>query len=184
MEETDVTEREHDQDSPESDEGRRRRTSWKKKAQALEARLERSEREAVENKERWVRTVAELENYKKRVIRQQEELRKMAAEPLLREFVDVLDNLERAVEASRDAENASPLRSGVELVCRQMKDILGRAGVSPIPSVGEPFDPEVHEAVLASPAEDAEPGTVVAELGRGYRLHDRVLRPAKVAVAR
>ncbi len=183
MEERDVTEQEQLHDCAESGEGPRRRTSWKRRSQVLEARLERCAHEAIENKERWLRAVAELDNYRKRMIKQHEELRKTAAEPLLREFVDVLDNLERAVEASREAQSESGLRSGVELVCRQMRDVLGRAGVQPIPSVGEPFDPKVHEAVLASPADGAEPGTVVAEFGRGYRLHDRVLRPAKVAVA-
>jgi molecular chaperone GrpE len=177
------TEAEHVDDSTDADEPTKRRTSWKKKAQALGARLEQSEREAVEHRERWVRAVAELENYKKRVIKQQEELRKMAAEPLLRDLLDVLDNLERAAEASRDAADDSALRRGVELVCHQMRDVLRKAGVSPIPAMGEPFDPEVHEAVLASPADGAEPGTVIAELGKGYRLHNRVLRPARVAVA-
>jgi molecular chaperone GrpE len=159
------------------------RTSWKKKALALRSILDDATRQAAEYKENWLRAVAELDNYRKRVLRQEEEMRRTAAESLLREIVEVLDNLERAVEASGEAANARALREGVELVCRQMKDLLGRAGVSPISSVGEPFNPEIHEAVMASSVEDKPPGTVVAEFGKGYRLHDKVLRPAKVVVA-
>jgi molecular chaperone GrpE len=163
---------------------RKRRVPWKKRALSLKSLLDDVAREAAENKEKWLRSAAEFDNYRKRMIRQQEDMRKTAAEALLRECVEVLDNLERAVEASREASDSNALREGVELVRLQMRDVLERAGVSPIASVGEQFDPEVHEAVMVAPAEGAEPGTVVAELGRGYRLHDRVLRPAKVSVAR
>ncbi len=183
MVEPDTTKKGHGGSAEEREKRDTRRIPWKKKAQIFQDRLAQSEQDVEENRERWIRAVAELENYKKRMVRQQGELRKMAAEPLLRDMVEVLDNLERAVEASRDANEQSALRDGVELVCRQMRDVLERAGVTPIPAVGEPFDPEVHEAVLVSPVDDAEPGIVVAELGRGYRLHDRVLRPSKVAVA-
>jgi molecular chaperone GrpE len=104
-----------------------------------------------------------------------------ATEGLLKELLPVLDDLERALDAAEQHEEAK-LEDGVRLVHRALADVLARAGLAEIETEGA-FDPHVHEALLAQPSEDADPGSVVQVLQKGYRLGDRVLRPARVVVA-
>jgi molecular chaperone GrpE len=126
------------------------------------------------------RVAAEFENYRKRAARDQESLVARAAERLVRELLPVLDDLERALQAAEEHEEAK-LEEGVRLVHRQLADALRKEGLEEIPTDGR-FDPHLHEALLAQPAE-AEAGTVIEVLQKGYRLGDRVLRPARVVVA-
>lgn len=126
------------------------------------------------------RVAAEFENFRKRAARDQASLVSRAAERLVKELLPVLDDLERALEAAEEHQEAK-LEEGVRLVHRQLADALKREGLVEIATDGK-FDPHVHEALLSQPAE-AEEGTVLEVLQKGYRLGDRVLRPARVIVA-
>jgi molecular chaperone GrpE len=129
------------------------------------------------------RTQADSENYKKRVQRDIADERKYAHAPLARELLPALDNLQRALAAAREAGEKNRVVDGVTLVESQLLDALGRFGIVPINPLGQPFDPTIHEAVFQQPRSDMPPDTVAHVLELGYRLHDRLLRPAKVAVA-
>jgi molecular chaperone GrpE len=132
--------------------------------------------------ESYLRLAADFDNYRKRVAREHAELTQRANERLLHELLPVLDDLERALEAAAQHEEAK-LEEGVKLVHRAFLTLLERHGLSEIETNGA-FDPHVHEALLAQPAEDAEEGSVLQVLQKGYRLGDRVLRPARVIVAK
>jgi molecular chaperone GrpE len=146
-----------------------------------EGRVEALERERDEYLDSLQRLKAEFDNYRKRAAREQESLSTRASEALLKELLPVLDDLERALEAASEHQEAK-LEEGVRLVQRALSDALARHGLAEIETDGA-FDPHVHEALLAQPADGAEPGSVVQVLQKGYRLGDRVLRPARVVVA-
>jgi molecular chaperone GrpE len=126
------------------------------------------------------RVAAEFENFRKRTAREQESLLSRASERLVKELLPVLDDLERALDAAEQHEEAK-LEEGVRLVHRQLADTLRKEGLEEIPTDGQ-FDPHVHEALLTQPG-DAEEGSVIEVLQKGYRLGDRVLRPARVVVS-
>lgn len=144
-----------------------------------EEELARLRREVEELRDRSTRTLADFDNYRKRTQREREEQQRYALAEPLRAFLEVVDNLERAVAAGGSAED---LKAGVEMILRQMHDLLRRHGVTPVAAQGEPFDPAFHEAVSREEDPDVEVPTVSDELQRGYRIHDRLLRPAKVRV--
>jgi molecular chaperone GrpE len=127
------------------------------------------------------RLKAEFDNFRKRTAREHEAMSARANEALLGELLPILDDLERALEAAEQHEEAR-LEDGVRLVHQALADVTRRHGLEEIETDGS-FDPHVHEALLAQPSEDAEPGSVVQVLQKGYRLGDRVLRPARVVVA-
>lgn len=133
-----------------------------------------------EEHDRLLRAVADLDNYKKRAAREREEMQKFAVEKLLKDLFPVVDNLDRALAAAPEGD---PLSGGVKLVLRSLEDALGRHGVKSFHAMGEPFDPRVHEAIMNVPSADAAPGTVVLQHGRGFTLHERLVRPALVGVA-
>ena len=127
------------------------------------------------------RVQADFENYRKRAVRDQERLVAHAHERLVRELLPILDDLERALGAAEQHEEAK-LIEGVKLVEMSLRSALAKEGLVEIATDG-PFDPHVHEALLAEPRADAEPGTVLEVVQRGYRVGDRVVRPARVIVA-
>ena len=131
--------------------------------------------------DRLLRKQAEFDNYRKRTERERIQLSEAAAVDLLGELLPVLDDLERALEAAAEHEEAK-LEEGVRLVHRSLLGLVERHGLSEIEAEGA-FDPHVHEALLAQPVEGAEPGSVVEVLQKGYRLGDRVLRPARVVIS-
>ena len=142
--------------------------------------LEAVTRERDEYLDALQRLKAEFDNYRKRVARDQQELYARAAERLVRELVPVLDDLERALEAAAEHEEAK-LEEGVRLVHRALADALGREGLAEIETDGK-FDPHTQEALLSQPS-DEEEGTVIQVLQKGYTLGDRVLRPARVIIS-
>lgn len=148
--------------------------------ESFEERLRAAEAKAEERLDDVKRLAAEFENYRKRVARDQQSLVARAHERLVKELLPVLDDLERALEAAEQHEEAE-LEEGVKLVYRAFADVLRKEGLEDIPTDGK-FDPHVHEALLSQPSE-AEEGTVIQVLQRGYRLGDHVLRPARVVVA-
>jgi molecular chaperone GrpE len=151
------------------------------------------QRERDELYDRLLRTTAEFDNYRKRTDRERRDLREMSAADVVHELLPVVDDLERALEAARppDAEpgaaDAVPLgsfRRGVELIHRQLLEFLRRRGVEPFEALGEPFDPNWHEAVGHDPADGRADGEVTVEVRRGYRIGPRLLRAAMVRVAK
>lgn len=151
---------------------------------ALEEELEEARAQAQENYDKYVRLYAEFENYRKRVAREKAELVKYGNEELLKEILPVVDNLEKALEHAHKGDDPYAIVQGVELILEQLRGVLKRFGVEPIEAVGERFDPERHEAVGEKETEGAEPGEVLFEVQKGYMLNDRLLRPAKVVVAK
>ena len=146
----------------------------------LEQRIAELEAERDERLADLQRVAADFDNYRKRVARDQESLIGRAHERLVRELLPVLDNLERALAAASEHDEAS-LEEGVRLVHRALRDALEREGLGEIDAHGT-FDPHVHEALLTQPSDEPE-GTVIEVVEKGYRVGDRVLRPARVVVA-
>ena len=141
---------------------------------------------ADENWERYVRTVADLENFKKRAARERHEGIKFANESLLQELIPVLDNFDMALTASRSsqANSPKPLQAGITMIHQQLKKVLVDAGLEEVDALGKTFDPNLHEAVSQQETNDAPEGQVVQQLRKGYKLRDRLIRPATVIVAK
>jgi molecular chaperone GrpE len=160
-----------------------------KKAEQLRAMLDDSTSRAAQTQERLkdtherlLRTAAEFDNFRKRVQKEKDDLRKFAVESLLKDFLPVADNLERALDHAEEHDLRQVIE-GVRLVQKMLTDALGKHGIVPFSAVGQPFDPNLHEALMQQES-DKPPGTVVSEMARGYKLHDRLVRPAAVVVAR
>jgi molecular chaperone GrpE len=150
----------------------------------LEAELAAAKEEARQSHERWVRERADLENVKKRATKERADAIKFGTEGLARDLLAIVDNLERAVEHAKGGGNGQPLVDGVGLVLKAFQDTLERHGVVRVESRGARFDPAHHEAVAHVESSQHEPNSVMEEHQAGYRLHDRLLRPALVTVAK
>jgi molecular chaperone GrpE len=135
-----------------------------------------------ELKDQLLRARAEFLNFQKRAKQQADEIRAYAVGSLAGDLLDPLDNLDRAIEALR-ASGVEGITAGLEMVSRQLLEILAKHGVELIPAQGQPFDPNIHDAMIQQPSREHPEGTVVAEFGKGYKIRDRVLRPSKVAVS-
>jgi molecular chaperone GrpE len=134
--------------------------------------------------EKYLRLAAEFENYKRRAQRDQSDSIRFGNESLLKNLLPIIDNLERAIQFAKDAGTSGALLEGVELTHKQFLETVGKLGVRQISSQGSSFDPAVHQAVVQVESENAKPNTVVDEFQKGYFLHDRILRPAMVSVAK
>jgi molecular chaperone GrpE len=155
---------------------------------ATRAELKRLEAEAADLKDKFARRQADFENFRKRLERERSETYNRVAGDLVTKLLPVLDNLGRALdtEASVEATESDEFRhflSGVDLIFRQLGGVLEAMGVKPVPSVGEKFDPHVHEAVVTEESDEHDADTVMQEIVRGYKLGDKLLRPALVKVA-
>lgn len=150
----------------------------------VRAQLVAQEALAKEKDDLLLRERAELENFKRRMQREKNESLRFASEPLLRDILSVIDNLERAVAHAKGSEGSQALVEGVELVLRSLLDTIGRHGVSRVKAKGETFDPNLHEAVVQVENTEVAPNTVLDEHQSGYQLHDRLLRPAMVSVSK
>lgn len=151
----------------------------------LEAKLEAKEKEAVETYDRLLRTSAEFDNYKKRSSREIEEFRKFANQSLIKEMLSVVDNLELAMNSTNDHKAIDKdLLQGLEMTHKEILKVFERFNVKPIDAKGQPFDPTFHEAVMQEETNDSPKNTVINELQRGYMIHDRLLRPSMVVVAK
>lgn len=156
----------------------------KEKKSDLTARLKEKEKEAQENYDRYLRISAELENFKKRMEKEKAETYKFANENLLKDLLPVLDNLERALEHGRETENPKALLEGVELTYKSFWTVLEKYGISRVEAMGEAFDPQHHEAVMVQEDAQRPAGEVISQLQIGYRLHNRLVRPAMVVVSK
>jgi molecular chaperone GrpE len=130
-----------------------------------------------------LRTQADFENYKKRCAREKEEAIKYANNSLLQRLVAIIDNFELGLAAAKEQGQQSPIYSGMVLVQKQLNDLLAENGLQPIEAEGNPFDPNLHEAIAHEPSDEVPEGTVLRQVSRGYRIKDRLLRPAKVVVS-
>lgn len=149
----------------------------------LKAVLAQKEAEAKENYDRFVRAVADLDNFKKRTQRERADTLRFGEEGLIRDLLPVVDNLERAVQHAEGGGNGKPLVEGVSLVLRSLLDVLEKHSVSRIEARGQVFDPARHEALARVELPEQEPNRVVDQYQPGYFLHDRLLRAAQVTVS-
>jgi molecular chaperone GrpE len=150
---------------------------------AAEARIAALEKDKKDNWDRYLRAAADLENLRKRQKRELDDARLESKGRVLKEMLPVVDNLERAIEHATSQSGTNPIVEGVQLVLRQFLTAFERLDVTPIEAGGQPFDPNLHEAISQAES-DSPPGTVVQVLQRGYKAGDRLLRPALVVVAK
>jgi molecular chaperone GrpE len=162
---------------------RRRRISWKRSASRCRRELEAAREELAELKEKSLRQLAEFQNYRRRVEEEKRELRENARARSLGEVLHLFDMLDMALTAAEQGHNPADLIQGLRMIEHQWRELLAGAGVKPVPGVGEPFDPALHEAVRTDETGEVEPGRITAVLRKGFRLRDKVLRVAQVAVS-
>jgi molecular chaperone GrpE len=151
--------------------------------EALRTRALSAEQERDQFRALLQRTRADFENYQKRIQRDLDQERRYWHKPLAAELLPVLDNLQRATAAAKQAGESGPLVQGVAMVQGQILDLLKRHGITPIEALGKPFDPNHHQAVMQQPSAKNPPDTVLQVLEQGFMIHDRVLRPASVVVS-
>ncbi|MEW6193113.1 MAG: nucleotide exchange factor GrpE [Bacillota bacterium] len=156
--------------------------SPEKRIRELEEALSAAEKKAEECYQQFLRSRADFENLRRRVNKEREEFLHFAGETLVASLLPVLDNFERALESPGEELNA--FLTGVEMIYRQLKDVLAQEGLEAISAVGQEFDPTRHEAVAYEPGGEQPPNTIIAELRRGYTFRGKVLRPALVKVAK
>ena len=149
----------------------------------LQDRLQAAEEERDKFKDLYQRARADFDNYQKRSQRDQAQERKFAHGNLALDLLPVIDNFDRATAAAQQAGEKGPLVQGVAMVQAQLLDLLRRDGITPIDALGQPFDPNLHQAVMQQPSAEQPPGTVLEVLEKGFLIHDRVLRPARVVVS-
>ena len=150
----------------------------------LEEQLQAALAERDQFKDKWTRALADHENYRRRMMREMDEERKYAALPLLKTLLPAFDGLDRAVFAAAQSNNADELIGGVQLTIKQLEAALNGFGAKSIEALGQPFDPNQHEAISQAPSAEHPPMTVLHDVERGYMLHDRVVRPSKAHASR
>ena len=153
-------------------------------APSADSQEKRAQEELQIYQDKYVRLAAEFENYKRRAQRDQSDAIRYANESLLKNLLSTIDNLERAIQCGKDAGASGSLLEGVELTHKQFLETVEKLGVRQVSSTGNLFDPNMHQAVAQVESETTEPNTVVEEFQKGYFLHDRILRPAMVTVAK
>ncbi|MEI6127019.1 MAG: nucleotide exchange factor GrpE [Pseudomonadota bacterium] len=147
-------------------------------------KLEKAEKDTQELSDRLLRTIAEFDNYKKRVIREKEDLIKYGTEKLALELLPTVDNFERALEQAKNAKDPEQVLAGIDMILKQFLSALEKFQVKSFSAVGQPFDPQKHEAVVQQEHEEYADNTVMAEFQKGFYLSDKLLRPAKVIVSK
>jgi molecular chaperone GrpE len=156
----------------------------KNTSETMMQQLQEKEKEAAENYDKYVRAVAELENYKKRAVRDRADSLKYGQESLIKDILPLVDNLDRAMEHACNSNDFEAFKAGLQLIQNQLNGCLAKQGVEPIEAIGRDFDPNVHEAVLQVESPEHGHNQVVEEFEKGYLLNGRLLRPSKVSVCR
>lgn len=146
-------------------------------------RLDESEKEAAKNRDLYMRAVADLDTYRRKVQREKDELAKFAQAPLIEELLPSLDHLEMAIAAAKSANEAPALTSGVEMVCAQVKKVFESFGVKEVEAEGKDFDPKFEDCVAHEPSDKIPENSVIKVMRRGYILNGRLIRPASVVVS-
>jgi molecular chaperone GrpE len=160
------------------------RQEKEREIEELKKKLEEKEKEFKEHHDRLLRLAADFENYKKRAAREKEDWTKFANEDLIKAILPFIDNLERAVNHAQKVADTGVLIEGVRLTLQQLLQALNKFGLSSFESVGKPFDPAMHEAMLVVETNQHEPNQVMEEFQKGYLLNNRLLRPATVSVSK
>ncbi|WP_068774335.1 nucleotide exchange factor GrpE [Paenibacillus sp. FJAT-26967] len=150
---------------------------------ARDAELQELRVQAEENQQRLLRTQADFDNFRRRSRQEKEEFAKYASLKLIEQLLPVIDNFDRALLSSRETQDFEALAKGIEMVYRQLEQLMTQEGLTPIQAVGQPFNPEFHQAVMQVETEEYEEGIVVEEMQKGYMLKDRVIRPTMVKVS-
>ena len=170
--------------SEKSNSGEEKKEACQDQLKEIQAELETAKQEAKETYDRFLRVSAEFENYKKRSAREMDDLRKYANQSLIVEMLAVVDNLERALISSNgNSSNDKCMADGVNLTLKEILKVFEKFNVKPIESIGQPFDPNFHQAMMQEETDDYPENTVITELQKGYMIHDRLLRPSMVVVA-
>ena len=151
---------------------------------ALKKELEEKDKLVKEYLSRLQYLQADFENYKKRSLKEKENYIKLANELLITQMLDILDNFERAIEFAKQTANKEPITQGIEMIYNQLLNVLKNEGLEVIKTVGEPFDPYKHEAIVLVSSNDYKDNTIIEELQKGYMLYSEVIRPSKVKVVR
>jgi molecular chaperone GrpE len=146
--------------------------------------LAEAKAEAARMKDQWMRAAADFDNFRKRTRKELEDTRKAGREDLLKDFLPIFDNLERAINSAQRATDVKAVAEGLQMVLRQYFDMLARGGITKVPTVGAHFDPSHHEAIQQVETDEHPPGTVVAEVQPGYLQGERLIRAAMVVVAK
>ncbi len=152
--------------------------------QDLTERLREKEKEAAENYDKYMRAAADFENYKKFAAKERSDLIKYSSERIVRDILPILDSLDRAIHHSVNSKDVDAFIKGVKIIHEQLLACLEKYGVKPIQAVGQPFNPDLHEAVMAVESDEEKEGTVLQEFEKGYLLHNRLLKAAKVSVSK
>jgi molecular chaperone GrpE len=152
-------------------------------ASDLERQLEEQRKLADEHYQRYMRTQADFDNFRRRSRQEKEDFAKYASGKLIEQLLPIVDNFERALSASKDNKDYEALLKGVDMIYRQLDQVLVQEGLQPIESVGQPFNPEFHQAIMQVESEEHEEGIVLEEMQKGYKLKDKVLRVAMVKVS-
>jgi molecular chaperone GrpE len=148
-----------------------------------EQELQQLRLQSDENYQRFLRTQADFDNFRRRTRQEKEEFAKYASLKVIEQLLPVVDNLERALAAGKDGKDYEALLKGVDMIYRQLDQTLANEGVTPMEAVGQPFNPEFHQAIMQVESEEHEEGIVVEEIQKGYLLKDKILRPAMVKVS-
>ncbi|MDA8125708.1 MAG: nucleotide exchange factor GrpE [Deltaproteobacteria bacterium] len=150
----------------------------------LMEKLQEAEKKAADHYDKYVRALAELDNYKKRAVREKADAIQYGNETLLRDILPMVDNMDRALEHACNSADFEAFKKGLQMLREQVLSCLKKHGVEQIEAVGKEFDPHVHEAMMQVESEEHKESNVVGEFEKGYRLHGRLLRPAKVSVCK
>ena len=148
-----------------------------------DSRIQELQRQADDNYQRFLRAQADFDNFRRRTLKEKEELSKYASAKLIGELLPVVDNFQRALKAGGEATDDGALSKGIEMIYRQLSQVLENEGLKAMEPVGQPFDPEVHQAIMQVESEEYGEGIVVEVVQTGYMLKDKVLRPAMVKVS-
>lgn len=152
-------------------------------SEELQKQLEELRSQAEESHQRLLRAQADFDNFRRRTRQEKEELAKYASMKLIEQLLPVMDNFERAISSSKENKDFEALVKGIDMVFRQFDQILGEEGLKPMETVGQPFNPDIHQAIMQVQSEEHAEGTIVEEVQKGYFLKDKVLRPALVKVS-
>lgn len=151
---------------------------------ALNSQIEELKGQVEKYKNDYLYLRAEFDTYRRNVIKERADIAKYGSERLVNELLGVLDNFERALETRLSPENYSNYAKGVEMTAHELRSVLTKFGVTEVPSLGQPFDPAIHEALTSEATTAAEPGSILRVLRKPYKLYDRVVRPGQVIVAK
>ncbi len=170
-------------DAGESSEGKQVEAVSDQEIESLKIRYAQLEEQLENQKAQYVRLAADFDNYRKRQAQEREALLKYGAEDTMKKLLPILDTIERAEKSFRELDDCQKLKESFEAIQKQIIDSLDKIGLEKIETVGQEFDPKLHEAVMQTPTDEHDDHSIISELQSGYKLHDRTVRPAMVNVA-